>query len=145
MTDRVLVTYSGSEPVSLHPTGNPDPPGVSSGDVFEIDADVAERLDPELFTIEGPPEELSDEEKLARDEELRPEPVPIDELRRRESEALEVDPDAARGAELDGALEALGQPTGGSLAERQARLEAAQTAQRDGSDVTTDTTEDDVR
>lgn len=145
MTERAIVSYQGDGPVALHPSlGSPVPASVEPGGTFEIDADVAETLDAERFAIEGAPEKLSGEEILARDAEERPEPIPLGELRERQSEAIAVDPDAARGAELDGALETLGQPTGGSLAERQARLEAAQAAQRDGTDVTTDT-EDDAR
>lgn len=126
MTERTIVRYDGEDAVSLHPNGDPLPTGVGKGETFEIDSDVAELYDAsELFTLEGPAPELSDEERLAADAEARPEPRTLDEIRA----AVDVEPEELRGKALDDELRAASLSTSGTVAEKRTRLESWQAEQ----------------
>lgn len=136
MAERSQVTYLGSDPITLHPSGDPSPRGVEHGESFEVDTDVAERLAADdRFRVDGPAEELSDEERLARAAEERPEPRTRDEI----ASSLDADPDELRGRALNDELTAAGLSTSGSLADRRERLSAWQAAQTDT--ASTDDTE----
>lgn len=126
MTERTIVRYDGEDAVSLHPNGDPRPSGVGKGETFEVDADVAELYDgSELFTLEGPAPELTDEEQLRADAEARPEPRTLDEIRA----AVDTDPDELRGKALDDELRAAGLSSSGTVAEKRGRLESWQAEQ----------------
>lgn len=122
MADRATVTYHGSDPIELGSYGSPTPAGGESGTVFEVDADVADRFtDRDDFTAGG---------EYVVPDPVVPEPRPRDEL------AALGDPDGLRGRALDDALEAAGLSTGGTVAQKRARLAEAQgatTPEGDGS------------